>query len=177
MTTGSALSAETAADRSKPIPDPRNIPPNSASTAAIAHERANTDRTDTPWVSATSWSNAAARIASPIREYLKKASSRLTNTTTVMIAAIWRWAMVTPPTSTVFSPHGSPICRISTPIRSRAMIVITVLRPIVTIATANTGFPTIGRSVVRSMMIPVIAAKIAPTRMANSNGQPHTVPK
>ena len=65
----------------------------------------------------------------------------------------------------------------STPIRSRVKMVITVLRPIVRIATANTGFPTMGRRVVRSTMIPVIDAKRMPSRIANSNRHPHTVAK
>ncbi len=38
-----------------------------ASTAARAHDKANTVDTDTPCVSATSWSNAVARIAKPMR--------------------------------------------------------------------------------------------------------------
>ncbi len=58
----------------------------------MAHDRAKTVATETPWVRATSWSKAVARIASPIRVYLKNASRAATRTTAVMIAAIWRWA-------------------------------------------------------------------------------------
>ncbi len=54
---------------------------------------------------------------------------------------------------------------------------ITVFNPIVTIATAKTGLPTIGLNVSRSTITPVAAAKSAPMTSATQNDQFQTVAK
>ena len=51
------------------------MPAMAASAPAMAQEIAKTGPTEMPCASAISWSNAVARMASPMREYRKNANS------------------------------------------------------------------------------------------------------
>ena len=96
MMAGSAISATIQVCWSMPAPVPTKTPATAASAPAIAHERANTVPTEIPCASATSWSSAVARIASPIREYRKNANSAATRTAVVTIIARYRVSTATP---------------------------------------------------------------------------------
>ena len=56
----------------QPDPDPSDTPARAATAPAMPHDHANTRRTLIPRASAASWSIAAARMARPIAENLKK---------------------------------------------------------------------------------------------------------
>ena len=64
----------------------------------------------------------------------------------------------------------------SFPSRSKPTIVSTVLRPIVMIATANTGLPTIGRNAPRSRSRPMEIARIPPSTRATQKLNPQAGP-
>ncbi len=143
------------------VPAAANVPPTAASAPASAHEMAKTPPTLTPWARAASWSSATARIASPARVYRKNANSRITSTAAAAIAAMWRCWTVTGPTCHTFRPQGSPTERTFKPRKAVATVRMMRSRPIVMIAIANTGRPTIGRMTERSIARPSTAMRIA----------------
>ena len=74
-----------------------------------------------------------------------------------------------PARSMVRSPHGSPTERTSDPSPSFTSTRSTMSIPMVIMATANTGFPTIGRMAKRSITRPVTAVSSIASGRASQN--------
>jgi hypothetical protein len=117
-------------------------------------ERAKMPFTLTPRERATCWLSAVARIAIPVRLYLKKTEKAASKMTTITKLQRWTGETGTGPRWKGSGEKSAGNGRVSLPQTILRTPRITLAKPKVTIMTEMSGSPIRGRSTPRSMIRP-----------------------